>query len=314
MRPFPSPTGPRTLPAMPAPRTWLIAARPVSFTAAAVPALVGTLLAAPESFTWWTALLAMLGSVLFLAGTNFVNDYYDHRKGTDGPGSLAPPGAIRQGLLTPRQVLAAGIACFAAGAATGLVLCWAVSWQLLWVGAASLLAGFLYTGWPLHLAYRALGELVVFVFMGPVIVMGAAFVQAERWSRDAFIASLPIGFLVAAILHANNLRDLEQDRAAGKRTLSTILGRRWAERELWLLIAAAFAALAGAIAAGALPWPSLVAFAALPGIRPMVRTVRAVNAGANPRRLNFVLRDAALLHLRFGLLLALGLAVDRALG
>lgn len=298
---------------MPSPRTWFAASRPVSFTAAAVPALVGTLLAAPERFTWWTALLAIAGSILFLAGTNFVNDYYDHRKGTDGPGSLGPPGAIQQGWLTPRQVLTAGIVCFAAGVAAGLVLCAAVSWQLLWVGVAALLAGFLYTGWPLHLAYRALGEAVVFVFMGPVIVMGAAFVQLERWTREAFAASLPVGLLAAAILQANNLRDLDHDRATGKRTLATLLGRRGAEAELWLLLGGAYLALAAAVVAGALPWPTLAAFATLPLLRPIARTIRAVNAGASPRRLNLVLRDTALLHLRFGLLLVLGLGLDWAL-
>ncbi|WP_322818584.1 1,4-dihydroxy-2-naphthoate octaprenyltransferase [Tepidiforma sp.] len=298
---------------MPALRTWFAASRPVSFTAAAFPALVGTLLAAPERFTWWTGLLAIAGSVLFLAGTNFVNDYYDHRKGSDGPGSLGPPGAIQRGLLSPRQVLTAGIACFAAGAGAGLILCAVVSWQLLWVGVAGLLAGFLYTGWPLHLAYRALGEVVVFAFMGPAIVMGAAFVQIERWTWEAFVASLPVGLLAAAILQANNLRDLDHDRATGKRTLATILGRRAAEGELWLLLGGAYLALVAAVAAGALPWPTLAALATLPLLRPIARTIRAVKAGANPRRLNLVLRDAALLHLRFGLLLALGLAVDWAL-
>lgn len=299
---------------MPPPRAWFAAARPVSFTAAAVPALAGTLIAAPESFTWWTALLAILGAVLFLAGTNFVNDYYDHRKGSDGPGALGPPGAIQQGILSPRQVLAAGAACFAAGAAIGVVLCAAVSWQLLWVGGAGLLAGFLYTGWPIHLAYRALGEAVVFAFMGPAVVMGAAFVQAERWTREAFAVSLPLGLLAAAILQANNLRDLDHDRAVGKRTLAVILGRRAAEAEFWLLLAAAYLALVGGAAAGFVPWPALLALLTLPFLRPMARTLRAVREGANPRRLNFLLRDAALLHLRFGLLLCLGLALHWAFG
>ncbi len=299
---------------MPGPGTWLRASRPVSFTAAAVPALVGTLIPAAGSITWWTALLTVAGSVLFLAGTNFVNDYYDHRKGSDAPGSPGPPGAIQQGLLAPRQVLTAGIACFAAGAIIGLVLCAVVSWQLLWLGLAGLAAGFLYTGWPLHLAYRALGEVVVFAFMGPAIVMGAAFVQAERWRLDALIAALPVGFLAAAILQANNLRDIESDRAAGKRTLATILGPRAAEWEFWLLIVAAYVSLVAAVASGALPWPALLALLTLPLLRPLARPLAAVRAGASRRRLNYLLRDTALLHLRFGALLVAGLALDRALG
>ncbi len=298
---------------MPSLRTWFAAARPVSFTAAAVPALAGTLLAAPESFTWWTALLALLGAVLFLAGTNFVNDYYDHRKGSDAPGAPGPPGAIQRGLLGPGQVLGAGLACFAAGAAIGLVLCVAVSWQLLWVGGAGLLAGFLYTGWPLHLAYRALGEVTVLFFMGPVIVMGASYVQLERWTWEAAVAGLPVGFLAAAILQANNLRDLEHDRAVGKRTLAAILGWRPAVIEFWLLLAGAYLALAAAVLAGALPWPALLALVTLPLLRPLRRPIAAVEGGASTRRLNLLLRDTALLHLRFGALLCLGLAFDWAL-
>ncbi|HMO94632.1 MAG TPA: UbiA family prenyltransferase [Tepidiformaceae bacterium] len=176
---------------MTSPRTWFATSRPFSFTAAVVPAVVGSMLAPWDEFTWWTALLAVLGSVLFLAGTNFTNDYFDHKKGTDGPEALGRAGYIQRGILSPRSVFIAGLVCFAAGAAVGIVLCLVVSWELFWVGVASALAGFLYTGWPLHLAYIGLGEIVVFFFMGPTIVMGAYFVQTERWTWDAFIVSLP---------------------------------------------------------------------------------------------------------------------------
>ncbi len=288
-------------------KTWFQASRPVSFTAAAVPAVAGSLLVAPEEFTWWLALLAVLGSVLFLAGTNFVNDYYDYRKGTDTSEAPGMAGFIQRGILAPRAVLTAGLMCFAAGAAIGLALCAAVSWQLLWVGVASALAGFLYTGWPVHLAYIGLGEVTVFFFMGPVIVMGAAYVQVERWDRDAFIASLPIAFLVTAILHANNLRDIELDRQSGKRTIATIIGRKWANREMYFLLTATYVSLVGAWAAGALPWPALIAGATAPLVRPIVAVIRA---GGNARKLNLVLFRTAQLHLRFGALLALGLAIN----
>jgi 1,4-dihydroxy-2-naphthoate octaprenyltransferase len=290
-------------------KTWFQASRPVSFTAAAVPAVAGSLLVAPEEFTWWLALLAVLGAVLFLAGTNFVNDYYDHRKGTDTDEALGMAGFIQRGILTPRSVLVAGFICFAAGAAIGLALCAAVSWQLLWVGVASALAGFLYTGWPVHLAYIGLGEVTVFFFMGPVIVMGAAYVQVERWDRDALIASLPIAFLVTAILHANNLRDIELDRKSGKRTIATVIGRKWANREMYFLLTASYVSLVGAWAAGALPWPALIALATAPLVRPIVAVIRA---GGNARKFNLVLFRTAQLHLRFGALLALGLAINWA--
>src|SRR5690349_9818866 len=100
-------------------RLWWAASRPVSFTASVIPVLVGTLLAAEDSFTWWTAVLALLGSVLIHAGTNYVNDYYDYRKGADNEESLGPAGFIQRGVLSPRAVLTAGIVCFAAGAGIG---------------------------------------------------------------------------------------------------------------------------------------------------------------------------------------------------
>ncbi len=292
---------------MPTLKNWFLASRPFSFTAAAVPALVGSLLIADEAFSWWKALLAILGSVLFLAGTNFVNDYFDDRKGADGPESLGMAGFIQRGILSPRAVLIAGFACFIAGGIIGVVLCVAVSWQLLYIGVASALAGFLYTGWPLHLAYIGLGEITVFFFMGPIIVMGASYVQVGDWTWDAFIASLPIAFLVTAILQANNLRDIELDRKHHKRTFATVIGREWANREMYVLLAATYVSLVAAWAVGALPWPALVALATLPFVRPIVKVI---HAGGNPKKLNLALFHTAQLHMRFGALMAVGLGLN----
>jgi 1,4-dihydroxy-2-naphthoate octaprenyltransferase len=194
-----------------------------------------------------------------------------------------------------------------AGAAIGLVLCAVTSWELVWLGLASVLAGFLYTGAPVHLAYIALGELTVFIFMGPVIVLGAYFVQVESWDWEPIVASLPVAFLVTAILQANNLRDIENDRATGKRTMATLIGRHWANIEMYALLAAAFVSLVVAAAVGAMPWWGLVALATLPLAVPIVKIVRA---GGNPRKLNFALLRTAMLHMQFGAVLAAGLAVN----
>ncbi|MGE0601439.1 MAG: 1,4-dihydroxy-2-naphthoate octaprenyltransferase [Dehalococcoidia bacterium] len=288
-------------------KTWFQASRPFSFTAAVVPALVGSLLNADETFSLWKAALAILGSIFFLAGTNFVNDYFDDRKGADGEGSLGMAGFIQRGLLTPKAVLTAGFVCFAAGAVIGIVLCLASGWELFFIGVASALAGFLYTGWPLHLAYIGLGEVVVFFFMGPIIVMGASFVQIEKFTWEAFVASLPIAFLVTAILHANNLRDIEVDRKAGKRTIATVIGRERANKEMYVLLGATYVALVVAWAVGALPWPALVALGTLPFVRPIVKVVRA---GGNPKKLNMALFHTAQLHMRFGALMAVGLGLN----
>ena len=292
---------------MPTLKTWFAASRPFSFTAAAVPAIVGTLLASEDAFSWWRALLVLLGSVLFLAGTNFVNDYYDHAKGADGPESLGMAGFIQRGILTPKQVLTAGLLCFGTGGAIGLVLCATGSWQILWIGVASALAGFLYTGWPVHLAYIGLGEVTVFLFMGPVIVVGAYFVQTESWDWQPFVASLPIAFLVTAILQANNLRDIDIDKEHGKRTLATMMGRRRANVEMYLLLGGTYVSLVGAVLAGAIPWAGLLALATLPLVQPIVDVVRA---GGHPKKLNLALFRTAQLHMKFGAMLAVGLGLN----
>ena len=290
-------------------KTWFAAARPFSFTASVVPVVVGTLLAAPERFSWWIALLAVAGSVLIHGGTNLVNDYYDHVKGADGPDSLGVGGAIQKGLLTPGQVLTGGVIAFAGGAAIGLILCAATSWELLYLGIASVLAGFLYTGAPVHLAYMGLGEATVFIFMGPVMVVGAYFVQVERWDWEPFVASLPIAFLVTAILQANNLRDIEHDREHGKRTVATMVGKTWAQREMYGLLGLTYVSLIVATVAGAIPWPGLIALVTIPLVRPIIDVVRT---STNPRKLNLALRDTAQLHMRFGMVLALGIGINWA--
>jgi 1,4-dihydroxy-2-naphthoate octaprenyltransferase len=285
-------------------RLWVRATRPFSFTASVIPVLVGSLLAFQQQVHPLRFVLALAGAVAIHAGTNLVNDYYDHVKGADGPHSLGPSGVIQRGLLSPRAVLIGGMVCFAAGAAVGLVLVAMTGVALLWLGAASILAGFLYTGGPAALAYVGLGEVTVFFFMGPVIVLGAYYVQVTHWSLTAFLVSLPVAFLVAGILHANNMRDIEDDRRTGKRTVATVIGRRWANYEYYALIGAAYVVLVALVATRELPWEALAALASLPMA---VQVVRLAARTTNPRALNRVLAGTAILHMRFGLLLALGL-------
>jgi 1,4-dihydroxy-2-naphthoate octaprenyltransferase len=285
-------------------KLWFAATRPFSFTASIVPIVVGTIFAAQHEFSWWTAVLALVGGVAIHAGTNLVNDYYDHVKGADNEESLGPAGFIQRGVLQPRHVLLAGVLAFALGSGIGLVLVATTDFELFWLGLASVIAGFLYTGAPAHLAYIALGEVTVFIFMGPVMVMGAYFVQTETWSGDAFVLSLPIAFLVTAILQANNLRDIDNDRAVGKRTLATLIGRKGANWEMYILLAGAYVSLGAGILAGAIPWPAVAALATAPLALPIVRVV---SRGGSPRRLNMALFRTAQLHMRFGAVMAVGL-------
>jgi len=292
-------------------RIWLLAIRPASLTAALVPVLVGTAVVADERFRGGLFAMALAGSLVIQAGTNLVNDFFDHVQGIDTADTPGPSGAIQRGLLSPGAVLAGGIALFAVGAALGLTITAIVGWPVLALGVASVLAGFFYTAPPLKLAYRAMGEATVFVFMGIVIVIGAAYVQVEAWTWEAFLASLPVALLVAAILHANNLRDIEEDRAHGKLTLATMLGRPAADFELAALVLGAYIAAAALAASGGAPLTSLVAFASLPLA---LALLRAMSRSRSTAALNRVLGGSAGLHLLFGLLWAMGFALEAWMG
>jgi len=291
--------------------TWWRAVRPFAFSASVTPVVVGSAAAYHAGeFHAVLFVITLLAAMSIHAATNLANDYYDHVRGVDAGQPIGPGGAIQRGHLSAPAVLRGAIALFALGGLLGLWLIAVRGWPIVLIGLLSVLAGYAYTAPPLKLAYRALGELTVFIFMGPVIVMGAAYVQLEAWTWEAFLASLPIGLLASAILHANNLRDIEVDRRSGKRTIATVIGRKWANREMYLLLTATYVALVAAWAVGALPWPALTALATAPLVRPIVGVMRA---GGNPRKLNMVLYRTAQLHMRFGALLAVGLAIHWAI-
>jgi 1,4-dihydroxy-2-naphthoate octaprenyltransferase len=287
-------------------RIWLTALRPISFTASIIPVLVGTAIAAQDEFHPLLFVLALIGSVAIHAGTNLVNDYFDHVKGTDSAESLGPSGVIQRGILSARAVLAGGIVAFAAGAAVGLIITAMTGWPVLALGVASVLAGYFYTASPFSLAYRGLGEVVVFVFMGPVIVVGAYYVQTQAWAWEPFVASVPVGLLVAAILHANNIRDIEGDRRNHKWTLAALAGRPLADYEYVALMLGGYAVIVAMTIAGAAPWPVLVTLLSLPLA---LRLIRFERMQQEPRGLNVVLAQTAGMHMLFGALLAFGFAV-----
>ena len=146
--------------------------------------------------------------------------------------------------------------------------------------------------------------------MGLIMVVGAYFVQVERWDWEPWVAALPIAFLVTAILQANNLRDIESDTRNKKRTIATLVGRKWANREMYVLLGGAFVSLVVAVAVGALPWVALVALVTVPMARPIVKVIRA---GGSPKKLNFALFGTIMLHMRFGAVLAAALALNWAI-
>jgi 1,4-dihydroxy-2-naphthoate octaprenyltransferase len=215
--------------------------RPATLAASVAPVLVGTAIAVHQGGArWWAGLLALLVSIAMQVGVNFANDYSDQVRGTDAK-RMGPVRAASSGVIEPAQVRNAAIACFAVAAVAGVVLSLAVDWRLLIVGAACLAAGWLYTGGPRPYGYFGLGEVFVFVFFGLVATIGTVYVQTMRVDALTILMACGVGFLATAILVLNNLRDLESDAAAGKRTLATLIGRQPTRILLVLLVSGAFA-------------------------------------------------------------------------
>ena len=281
---------------------WYMATRPFSFTASIVPVLIGTLLAAYEGeFDFYMLVLVIIASVLVHAGSNLVNDYYDHIKGADAPHQLGRGGMIQRGLISPRAILIFGLVLFGVATLIGFYIVYLIGWPVLLFALPSLAAAYFYTGGPKPLGYVALGEVTVFIFMGPVIVAGSYYVQTGAVSWTAVLISLPIGLLVTAILQANNIRDIEDDAAANKRTLATFIGHRWAVREYVILLLGSYIVLGALTIGGAVPLGTLLVFLTLPKAIELVRVVRT---RSSTPALNLLLRKTAGLHLQFGGLLA----------
>ena len=207
-------------------RIWMMAARPRTLPAAIAPVLVGTALAGfLHVFHPLRFVAALLGALFIQVGTNLSNDYSDARRGADAEDRLGPVRVTAGGLVPPRQVLIATYVTFGLAVLAGAYLIAVAGWQLLIVGAASILAGVAYTGGPKPYGYEGLGEVFVFLFFGIVAVAGSFFVQVTHLDWEAFALAVPVGLLAAAILVVNNVRDVDSDRRAGKRTLAVRLGR-----------------------------------------------------------------------------------------
>ena len=283
---------------------WLAGARPRTLPASVSPVLVGTAAAAAEgSVLAWRAMAAMVVALALQVGTNYANDYSDGRRGTDTH-RAGPLRLTASGLVAPSLVLRAAGISFAVAAVAGLFLALAVDLRLLLVGAAGIAAGALYTGGPKPYGYAGFGEVAVLVFFGFVATAGSAYVQLERLTGLAVLASVPVGLLACALLVVNNLRDIDTDAASGKITLAVRLG---AARTRLLYQACVIGALAGGAAIGIARPPALVALAAVPLA---VKPVRLVAERRDAPGLIAALVGTARLQLVTCALLAVGLWVS----
>jgi len=272
--------------------------------ASLVPVLVGTALAATrQPIAWMPVAAALLAALLIQVCTNLSNDYFDFQKGADREDRVGPTRATQSGLIAPREVLRGAALAFFAAAVAGLYLTWVGGVTILVLGIASILSGLAYTAGPFPLGYHGLGDLFVFVFFGLAAVCGTYYLQTHEVSWLAMLVAVPVGCLATAILTVNNLRDVETDARAGKRTLAVRLGPRAARGEFLLMLGIAFATPVILLSTGRVGIWILLPLAALPlAVAP---TRRVLGTAGAP--LNQALAQTARLQLAFGLLLAAGL-------
>ena len=285
-------------------RVWWSAVRPATLAASVAPVLVGTAVALHEGSPRWAAGLAALVVGLGMQlGVNFANDYSDHVRGAD-VARVGPVRAAASGVVAPERVRLVAIAAFAVAAVAGLALSIAVDWRLLIVGAACLLAGWLYTGGPRPYGYFGLGELFVFVFFGLVATIGTAYVEIGRITPLGILMGCGVGFLATAILVLNNLRDIDTDAVAGKRTLATRIGRGPTRILLLLLVCGAFAV---PIIVFVSKLATVTVMAMHFGIPIVSVPVRTAFATTSPPQLVQALKRMAAAELAYALLFTLGI-------
>jgi 1,4-dihydroxy-2-naphthoate polyprenyltransferase len=290
-------------------RIWLMAARVRTLPASGSPVLVGTALAGFQHvFHPLRFVAALIGALFIQVGTNLSNDYSDARRGADTEDRLGPVRVTAGGLVPPRQVLIATYISFGVAVLAGVYLIAVAGWELLAVGAASILAGVMYTGGPKPYGYEGLGEVFVFLFFGVVAVAGSYFVQTTHLIWEAFALSVPVGLLASGILVVNNFRDIDTDRRARKRTLAVRLGRARTRDVFAVIVYLAYLLAPVTWWFGPLKAWLLLSWLSLPLAATVVRTVRNRTDGPS---LNQALAQSGMLQLTFCVLLSAGLLLSR---
>jgi len=288
-------------------QAWKTAARPHTLPAAVVPVLVGSGLAYGEGVFRWDAFSwALLGAVAIQIAANFANDASDARRGADPPDRLGPPRMVALGVIPERSMWLAIWAAVAVAVIAGVFLTIIAGWVVLIIGMSSLIAMLGYVGGPLPYGYRGLGEVFVFVFFGLIATVGSRYVHDMTAPLAAWLLAIPIGFLVTAILVANNYRDIETDETARKVTLAVILGRSRTRSLYVTLVYAAFVTLVAFALAGWTPTSTMFAGFILPYATVPVRIVLSRTDGP---ALIKALKATARLHLWFGVTIAAALAL-----
>lgn len=292
---------------------WIKGARPRTLPAALVPVALGTAIGHAMGFhsgtggvIWWRALCAMIVALSIQVGTNYANDYSDGVRGTDDR-RVGPLRLVAGGQVSPTSVKMAAIGSFGVAGVAGLALAAVTTWWLVPIGLACFVAGWLYTGGPKPYGYYGWGELFVFVFFGVVATLGSTYVQYVRGVGDsmnwslALVGAIPVGLLATALLEANNLRDIDGDKLAGKKTLAVRVGRKKAG---WLYVGSLLGVVIGIGGVGYWhPWALIALLGLVLAWRPLSMALsRSTGSDLLP-----MLAESGRLQLAVGLLLTLGM-------
>ena len=290
---------------------WVQAVRAFSFTASMVPVIVGAVLALyyNGAVRWELLPVILVCSILYHAATNLMSDYFDHGKGVDRDYTFGSSRVIQDGLLEPKRLLFGGWLLFGIATLLGLLLISVRGETMFWIGLIGLIGGYAYTGKPIAYKYKALGDILLFILMGPLMVFGSYFALTGDTSQTVILISLPIGFLVTVILHANNHRDIIHDAEAGARTIAGLLGHAGSKFFYYFLILGAYGAVIYMVTDGTLSQWSFIVFLSLIPAFKLMRTI-SNNEPGDTESIAMIDVQTAQLHLLFGVLLIVSLLIS----
>lgn len=286
-------------------KSWILALRPKTLSAALVPVVVATALVKAQGHVvqWWISALALSASILIQIATNLINDAVDFEKGADTEKRVGPIRVTQSGLLSKKQVMTAAGVCLAGAFACGVPLVIEGGWPIVAIGLVSIFLAYSYTGGPFPLAYLGLGDLFVILFFGVIAVGGTHYLHTKVVTPLALVAGLQVGFLATVLIAINNLRDAPQDKEVGKRTLAVRFGERFAKWEIAVLAYAPF--ILGAVY-GPQGW-KWAAYAPLIAVPLAGRVIRGIWTTPPSPAMNRFLAMAAGLQIVFGFALSVGL-------
>ena len=294
-------------------KTWLRAVRPFSFSGSVIPVTLGAILSIKQNrFQLQYFILSAIAIVFLQAAINLLSDHDDYENKVDTKDSYGSSGVILENLLSSRQVHNSGIFCLILGCLIGLFLSYEKGILILILGLIGALGGYSYTGKPLMLKYKGLGAPLVFLLFGPLMVIGSYYVQMQSISAVAFYVSIPVGLLTTAILHANDIRDILQDKRAGIKTLTILVGRNNSRRIYCVMLLLSYVSVIVMSFYRIIPFWSLLCLITLPTAYTNAKTL--YNSNDSMFGLVTLDKSTGKLQAQFGIILIFSISLSFLLG